>query len=121
MREAVIHVCVTCRRDGDDPAARRRGAQLHDQLAAAAAHRVVPVECLGNCRRACSVSISAAGAWTYVFGDLDEGSGPDVLAAADLLAASSDGLMPWRGRPDPFKRGMVARIPPLDSAKEAAE
>ena len=121
IRDVVIHVCVTCRREGDDPSLPRPGARLHDWLVANAAARIVAVECLGNCKRACSVSLSAPRAWTYVFGDLSPGSGPDVLVAADLLAASPDGLMPWRGRPEGFKRGMVARIPPLDPIREAAE
>ena len=80
-----------------------------------------PVECLGNCRRSCTVALSAPGCWTYVFGDLVAESGAEVLAAAALLAGSTDGLMPWRGRPEPFKRGMIARIPPLIDHKEAAE
>jgi predicted metal-binding protein len=63
----------------------------------------------------------AEGTWTYVFGDLTPDSGPDILLAAGLLAASGDGLMPWRGRPDAFKRGMVARIPPVPDLKDAAE
>ena len=83
--------------------------------------QVIPVECLGNCKRACTVSLSAPGAWTYVFGDLTPEAGPDILVAAGLLAASADGLMPWRGRPEPFKRGMIARIPPYPALKDAAK
>ena len=30
-----------------------------------------------------------------------------------LLAGAGDGLMPWRGRPEPLKRGLIARVPPL--------
>jgi predicted metal-binding protein len=93
MRDVVIHVCVTCRREGDDPDAPRAGARLHDALAAALPERVtlLGVECLGNCKRSCSIAMRA------------------------------DGLMPWRGRPDAFKRGMVARIPPVHDLKDAAE
>ena len=80
-----------------------------------------PVECLGNCKRSCSVALSAPGCWTYVFGDLTPQSGAHVLIAADLLAHSADGLMPWRGRPEAFKRGMIARLPPPSILKEAAE
>ncbi|TIR82512.1 MAG: metal-binding protein, partial [Mesorhizobium sp.] len=29
-----------------------------------------------------------------------------------------DGLIPWRGRPDSLKRGLVARLPPLDLLKD---
>jgi predicted metal-binding protein len=123
MREVVIHVCVTCRREGDDPDAPRAGARLHDALAAALPERVtlLGVECLGNCKRSCSIAMRADGTWSYVFGDLTPESDGDVLVAAGLLAASADGLMPWRGRPDAFKRGMVARIPPVPDLKDAAE
>ena len=31
----------------------------------------------------------------------------------ETFAQSVDGLMPWRGRPEPLKRGMIARVPPL--------
>src|SRR4051794_31480453 len=80
MRDVVIHVCVTCRREGDDPDARRPGARLHQALVqtVCSATQLVPVECLGNCKRACTVSLSAPGAWTYVFGDLTPASGPEI-------------------------------------------
>jgi predicted metal-binding protein len=129
MRECLIHVCVTCKREGDgtdalDAAdAPRAGAQLHEALLAQLPQGMTlqPVECLGNCKRSCSVALSAPGAWTYVFGDLTAQSGAHVLIAADLLAHSADGLMPWRGRPEAFKRGMIARLPPPSILKEAAQ
>ena len=58
--------------------------------------------------------------WSYVFGDLSTESGPDLIAGAKLFATSTDGLIPWRGRPDSLKRGLVARIPPLDTLKDIA-
>jgi len=123
MRDVVIHVCTTCKREGDDPALPRPGAELAQALAQrpAPCMRVTPVACLGNCKRSCSVALSAPGCWTYVFGDLGPGSAQDVLAAAALLQTSTDGLMAWRGRPEPFKRGMIARIPPLEPLQDAAE
>ena len=125
MRECLIHVCVTCKREGDgtDADAPRDGAQLHEALLAQLPQgmRLHPVECLGNCKRSCSVALSAPGAWTYVFGDLTAESGPDIVTGAALLAHSQDGLMPWRGRPEPFKRSMIARIPPIQPLKDAAE
>jgi predicted metal-binding protein len=121
-RDVVIHVCVTCRREGDDPSAPRSGARLAEALEQALPDAVTlaPVECLGNCKRGCSIALSSPDGWTYVFGDLAPGSASDIVLAADLLAASADGLMPWRGRPEPFKRGMIARIPP-HPMKDAAE
>ena len=123
-----LQVCVTCKREGDAPTtaqpdALRSGARLRDALTTGLPANVTlqPVECLGNCKRSCTVVLSAPGCWTYVFGELTPDSRADVLVAADLLARSTDGLMPWRGRPEPFKRGMIARIPPQSSLKEAAE
>jgi predicted metal-binding protein len=37
-----------------------------------------------------------------------------LVDGARLLAGAADGIMPWRGRPEPLKRGLIARIPPLD-------
>jgi predicted metal-binding protein len=33
---------------------------------------------------------------------------------ARLLACATDGIMPWRGRPQPLKRGLIARVPPVN-------
>ena len=78
------------------------------------------VECLGNCKRRLSAAILRENCWSYVFGDLSIESGPDLVAGAKLFAGSTDGLVPWRGRPDSLKRGLVARIPPLDQLKDIA-
>jgi predicted metal-binding protein len=58
------------------------------------------------------------GCWSYVFGDLKLDSAPDLVAGATLFATSTDGLLPWRGRPDCLKRGLVARIPPRSLLEE---
>ena len=76
------------------------------------------VACLGNCGRGLSAAIYRTGGWTYVFGGLDEASGDDLLAGARLFAAAADGFMPWRGRPEALKRGLIARIPHPDILKE---
>ena len=31
-----------------------------------------------------------------------------------MLARAADGILPWRGRPAPLKRGLIARVPPID-------
>ena len=55
--------------------------------------------------------------WWYVTGNLDAAGGADALVeGAKLFAGAPDGLMPWRGRPDALKRGLVARTPPFDFA-----
>ncbi len=115
---ATIIVCMTCRRSGDPEDAPRPGAMLAALTVEAAASSGVcvrRVRCLANCKRGLSAAIRREGAWTYVFGDLDAATDATALIeGARLLSASSDGLMPWRGRPEPLKRGMIARIPPID-------
>ena len=129
-RKTTLYVCVTCKgavsnenlvtHDGqakpDEP---RAGMRLFDALAASARSEddpvaIVGVECLSNCKRACTVALASEGRWTYVYGDLDPASSVgDILAGAALYAASDDGIVPWRERPTVFRKGVVARIPPL--------
>jgi predicted metal-binding protein len=80
---------------------------------------VLRVRCLGNCNRGLSAAIRRENAWTYVFGNLNADSdGPALIAGARIFGESTDGLMPWRGRPEQLKRGLIARVPPLDFAGE---
>lgn len=118
--EVTVLVCSSCRRPGDGPETPRPGSRLADALGAAAGCGVAVrrVACLGNCSRGLSAAVYRPGAWTYVFGGLDEGSGDDLLAAARLFAGATDGLMPFRGRPEALKRGLIARVPPIDLLKD---
>ena len=120
----IIYVCITCRRPDDPDDAPRAGAILATNTALAANGSNVSVRrvrCLANCKRGCSAAVRRGGAgWTYVFGDLDASSaGPALVEGARLFAQASDGLMPWRGRPEPLKRGLVARVPPIDFTEDS--
>jgi predicted metal-binding protein len=119
--DVVLYVCLTCRDrdaapDDDRP---RAGARLHAALVAAVGApplRLVGVECLSNCRRPCTVALGGPGRWTYVYGDLDpETAVPAILDGAARYAAAPDGLVPWRERPAIFRKGAIARVPPLDA------
>lgn len=121
-RHAVtILVCSTCRDETGADAHPRAGALLAADARRAAAGddiRIRTVECLGNCKRRLSAALLRDGCWSYVFGDLGPDSGADLVAGARLFSTATDGLIPWRGRPDSLKRGLVARIPPLDLVKD---
>jgi predicted metal-binding protein len=118
----VIYVCTTCRQP-DDPEDQPRQDQSRPGAALAAATAraaentgiaVHPMRCLANCKRGCSAVMQRAGAFSYVFGHLDPALDADALVeGAKLLSQSPDGLMPWRGRPEALKRGLIARVPPL--------
>ncbi len=115
-----LFVCTTCRMPGvpDGPPAGEALAQAARAATGAAGVQVKPVRCLANCKRGLTAAIVRDGGWTYVFGDLAPDSAPDLLAGAALFAGSSDGLMPWRCRPDSLKRGMIARVPPLSFCED---
>lgn len=108
-----VFVCTTCRHPDDAPEAPRAGARLAEALTPSDGVEIREVECLANCKRGPSVAMARPGGWSYVFGGLVPTDGAAVLEGAQLLSRSADGLMPWRGRPEPLKRGLVARIPPL--------
>jgi predicted metal-binding protein len=118
-----ITVCITCRAAGEPIDSPRAGIALANATAVAAAGvsdiSVQRVRCLGNCNRGLSAAIRCGNAWTYVFGGLEPArDGPSLIIGAQLLAQASDGIMPWRGRPDSLKRGLVARVPPLSLPDE---
>lgn len=115
-----VIVCSSCRDATGSDAHPRAGTLLAEdaRLAASGQIRIRTVECLGNCKRRLSAALLRDGCWSYVFGDLAETSGADLVVGAKLFATSTDGLIPWRGRPDSLKRGLVARIPPLDILKD---
>jgi predicted metal-binding protein len=114
-----IFVCVTCRGGKPLDLVPVPGEVLAAATARAAEGTgiaVRPVHCLANCNRGLSAAVRRDGAWTYVFGNLDPSGGAVALIdGAKLFAAAPDGLMPWRGRPDALKRGLVARTPPFET------
>jgi predicted metal-binding protein len=121
-QKPVIYVCVTCRRQegGDEEQQPRPGALLAAAAERAADGTEVEVrrlKCLANCTRGPSAALCCNGAWTYVFGGLDTADASALVEGARLLAGAADGILPWRGRPDILKRGLIARVPPLDFAE----
>lgn len=115
-----IIVCSSCRDETGSDAHPRAGALLAEDTRRAACGDVAvrTVECLGNCKRRLSAALLRDGCWSYVFGDLAVTGGADLVEGARLFATASDGLIPWRGRPDSLKRGLIARIPPLAILKD---
>ena len=115
---ATVYVCVTCRNRADPESELRPGALLAAATMAAAEGTSVivqPVECLANCSRGPSAAMRCNGSWTYVFGELDISSAVALVEGARLLAQAANGILPWRGRPEPLKRGLIARVPPIDA------
>jgi len=124
-----LHVCITCRagqtlQEGETTP----GARLYAAIANKGAPEgvnLVAVECLSACSQGCSVALSAPGRWSYVYGRLSEVNAADVIAGAAAYAAAPDGIVPWRSRPEIFRKQSLARIPPITTPPvvlpEAAE
>ncbi|MCE0504788.1 DUF1636 domain-containing protein [Roseivivax sp. GX 12232] len=115
---AELLICTTCRR-GQEVAedGTRPGAALYEALEGSMPEGVTlrAVECLQNCEGGCTVALRGAGRWTYVFGNLHEASDLEVLReGAAKYHASANGLIPWRERPQHFKKNCVARVPPME-------
>lgn len=126
IRQATVLVCTTCGAASAAAGAPSAGLILARNALASLGDagdvRVESVRCLANCSRGLSAALRCDGAWTYVFGHLDESrDGPALVVGARLLAAAADGLLPWRGCPEALKRGTVARVPPTGIPGEAVE
>ena len=119
-----IHICTSCRAEGEplEPREARAGSRLHAALLDAASAegapdvRIIPVDCMSVCKRPVTVGFSAPGKWTYVYGDfalsaVDEAAAV-ILDGAQRFAATTDGLIPWKERPQALKKGVIARLPP---------
>ncbi len=119
----VVFVCRSCRDEADPNIAPRPGATLAQAAVALGLTEGVEVRsvnCLANCKRGLSAAMRSADGWSYMFGSLTADDAADLMVGARLLATATDGLMPWRGRPDSLKRGLVARIPPLHFTEETS-
>jgi predicted metal-binding protein len=116
-----LFVCITCRLLGanTEDLQARPGAcfeKILSQLVAGSERdiEIVPIECLSNCTRGCTVAVSAPGKWTYVIGALDPAQhADDVLQFARLHHAHAEGLPVWRERPPHIRKNTIARVPPL--------
>jgi predicted metal-binding protein len=113
----LVYVCITCRATGAPDQVPRPGELLAAATERAAAGTEVEVRrlrCLANCSHGPSAALRCNGSWTYVFGGLDPTCGEALVAGARLMAGAADGILPWRGRPEPLKGRLIARVPPLD-------
>ncbi|MEH2259508.1 DUF1636 domain-containing protein [Nostoc sp.] len=73
------------------------------------------VECMSACNHSCVIAFAAQGKSTYLFGDLPvDGCASAVLECATQYYTKPDGLLPWLERPEILRKGILAKIPPLN-------
>ena len=120
LKPIEILVCDSCRHD-DFPkvADTLPGALLLEALA----KQELPVEiavrsvkCLSNCSQGCSIALRGEGRWSYVYGNLTPNEHVStIIEGATKYLTSADGLVPWRDRPEHFRKNCIARIPPIEA------
>lgn len=114
-----IFVCVSCRKTNPDGEGfHLPGRGLADALAARLSSddtiTVTPVECLAVCNRPSTIALVSPDRWTYLIGNLDtEAHLEEIVASTKAFQLSDNGIVPWKERPEAFRKGVVARIPPL--------
>lgn len=120
MAKTTLTICTTCRRsDSSSDATIRPGAALLAALKGQDLPQDITlrgVECLSACDNGCSMVLSGGDKrWTYVYGNLDpDVHVEDIIAGAKAYQETADGLVPWRQRPEIFRKQSIARIPPQD-------
>ncbi|NJM73505.1 MAG: DUF1636 domain-containing protein [Scytonema sp. RU_4_4] len=90
--------------------------ELHQHWELQSEFAIAPVECMSACNRSCVICFATGSKYTYLFGNLS----PDmslsaiagVLECASKYYTHPQGLLPWAERPEPLKKGILARIPP---------
>ncbi len=115
-------VCTTCRRDTPAAEGKRDGARFFESIEAQfaaltdkAGVTVTGVECMSGCDRACTLALSAPGKPSFFFGDI-EPTTENATQALDLVRLyrdTADGILLRGMRPAAFRRGILARLPPV--------
>jgi predicted metal-binding protein len=112
----IVSVCTTCKTAdggtvmGPDMFAAVRAALGNDDPNVV----VRPVQCLSVCKRPATVAVTSPDGYTFLFGDLQAESGAAALASfVKSYQNSGYGLVPWRERAEVLRKGMLARVPPM--------
>ena len=112
----IVSVCTTCKTAdgttlvGPDMFAAVRAAFGKDDPNVV----VRPVQCLSVCKRPATVAVTSPDGYTFLFGDLQADSGTQALASfVKSYQNSGYGLVPWRERAEVLRKGMLARVPPM--------
>ncbi|MGD9884196.1 MAG: DUF1636 family protein [Reyranella sp.] len=123
---ATLFICVSCQREGQQRESQENDAldrpgrilvqalEAHQREHGPMSFAVAGVDCLAVCKRPCTVAFCGTGKWTYLIGDIDPAAHMgDVISAALSYAISETGIVPWRERPLFFRKGVIARVPPM--------
>ena len=113
----VLAICAACSAQTAPESRDSAGKRLIDRLreqADALGISVRAVPCFAVCDRPVTLAFVTAGKWSYVIGDVDpEIDLAEIVAAVDAVAAAPSGVPALSQRPDFFRKGVIARLPPV--------
>jgi predicted metal-binding protein len=116
MGPVIVSVCTTCKTaDGGAVVGPDMFAAVQAALGVDDPNIVVrPVQCLSVCKRPATVAVTSPDGYTFLFGDLRAESGTAALKSfVKSYRNSGYGLVPWRERAEVLRKGMLARVPPM--------
>ena len=79
------------------------------------------INCMSNCKRACTISLTAKKSFTYIFGDIDPENSEYSESLIELVSKyilSSEGFLRRRDRPMLFQSSILGRLPPIQCNSE---
>ncbi|RUT00373.1 metal-binding protein [Dulcicalothrix desertica PCC 7102] len=128
MTAHTIFVCTTCastwengKRVGESGGEKLlKRLQQDNQNSQNQEIKIQAVECMSACNRSCVICFASKDKYTYLFGDISPELSSTQVAGlfecANKYYHHPQGLLPWAERPDPLKKGVLARIPAIPAA-----
>ena len=122
FNKPTLSICLSCR-DGREEfymtrGGRRIAKKLLNKNLLKKQVNLRGVNCMSNCKRACTISLTAKKSFTYVFGDIDPENSEYSESLIELVSKyslSSDGFLRRRDRPLLFQSSILGRLPPIQS------
>ena len=123
--KSTLSVCLLCR-DGREELYMSRGGrrfakELLNRNSLKNYVNLRGVNCMSNCKRACTISLTAKKSFTYVFGDIDPQNPEYAESLIELVlkySSSAEGFLMRRDRPLLFQSSILGRLPPIQSKSE---
>ena len=123
-KKSILSVCISCRDNRENKYKLRGGNRFSRMLQKSIRKKNLilrEVKCMGQCKRACIVSLTAEDSFTYIFGDVDPNQtkyAQELLELVSIYSKANEGFMRRRDRPDLFRSNILGRLPPIDSTSD---
>ena len=117
-----LSICLSCRDGREEIYMTRGGRRLAKKLLNKNLLKkqvnLRGINCMSNCKRACTISLTAKKSFTYIFGDIDPENSEysdSLIELVSKYSLSSDGFLRRRDRPLLFQSSILGRLPPIQS------